>query len=278
MFESAIRRMPRPQEVTRMTTAEIREAFLVPQLYQKDSFHGLFTDLDRLVVAGAVPAGAPLLLENHTETGRDSFLERRELGAINTGGHGTVTVDGTDYPIPPLACIYIGMGAQNLSFTSTDPENPAKFFILSCPAHTSHPTAVATRDQATTVPLGSQATANERVIRQYIHENGIQSCQLVMGYTEFTEGSVWNTFPPHTHNRRSEVYFYFDMDQRVVAHFMGEPQATRHLFMQNEQAVLSPAWSIHSGCGQGSYKFIWGMAGENQRFTDMDAILPTDLR
>jgi 4-deoxy-L-threo-5-hexosulose-uronate ketol-isomerase len=278
MIDSAIRRMPRPQEVTRMTNGEIRDAFLVPQIYQKGAFHGLFTDLDRLVVAGAMPTDSPIALENHTETGRDSFLERRELGAINTGGPGEVTVDGTTHEVPSLACIYVGMGSQNVTFASNDSENPAKFFILSCPAHASHPTAVATRDQANTVPLGSQATANERVIRQYIHENGIQSCQLVMGYTEFSEGSVWNTFPPHTHNRRSEVYFYFDMDERVVAHFMGEPQATRHLFMQNEQAVLSPAWSIHSGCGQGSYKFIWGMAGENQRFTDMDAILPTDLR
>lgn len=278
MFESNIRRMPRQQEVARMTTEEIRESFLVPQLYQKGSFNGLFTDLDRLVVAGAVPAGTPLVLENHIETGRDSFLERRELGAINTGGPGLVVVDGTSYQVPTLACIYVGMGSKDVSFASTDPENPAKFFILSCPAHAKHPTTVATRDQANTVPLGSQATANERVIRQYIHENGIQSCQLVMGYTEFAEGSVWNTFPPHTHNRRTEIYFYFDMDDRVLAHFMGEPSATRHLFVQNEQSVLSPSWSIHSGCGQGSYKFIWGMAGENQRFTDMDAIKPADLR
>ena len=278
MFESNIRRMPRQQEVARMTTEEIRESFLVPQLYQSGSFNGLFTDLDRLVVAGAVPAGTPLVLENHIETGRDFFLERRELGAINTGGPGEVTVDGTTYQVPTLACIYVGMGSKDVSFASTDPENPAKFFILSCPAHAKHPTTVATRDQANTVPLGSQATANERVIRQYIHENGIQSCQLVMGYTEFAEGSVWNTFPPHTHNRRTEIYFYFDMDDRVLAHFMGEPSATRHLFIQNEQSVLSPSWSIHSGCGQGSYKFIWGMAGENQRFTDMDAIKPADLR
>lgn len=278
MIETNIRRMPRQQEVARMTTEEIRESFLVPQLYQKGSFNGLFTDLDRLVVAGAVPAGTPLVLENHIETGRDSFLERRELGAINTGGPGEVIVDGTTYPVPTLACIYVGMGAKDVSFASTDPENPAKFFILSCPAHATYPTTVATRDQANTVPLGSQATANERVIRQYIHENGIQSCQLVMGYTEFAEGSVWNTFPPHTHNRRTEIYFYFDMDDRVLAHFMGEPSATRHLFVQNEQSVLSPSWSIHSGCGQGSYKFIWGMAGENQRFTDMDAIKPADLR
>jgi 4-deoxy-L-threo-5-hexosulose-uronate ketol-isomerase len=278
MFESTIRRMPRQQEVARMTTEEIREAFLVPAIYQEGSLQGLFTDLDRLVVIGVVPSGSPVLLENQVETGRSFFLERRELGAINTGGPGEVTVDGTTYEVPSLGCIYIGMGSKDVAFASKDSANPAKFFILSCPAHATHPTTVATRDEANTVPLGSQATANQRVIRQYIHENGIKSCQLVMGFTELAEGSVWNTFPPHTHNRRTEIYFYFDMEDRVLAHFMGEPTATRHLFIQNEQTVLSPSWSIHSGCGQGSYKFIWGMAGENQLFTDMDAVKPADLR
>lgn len=278
MFDSTIRRMPRPQEVTRMTTDEIRESFLVPDVYRPGAFHGLFTDLDRLVVAGAVPLETALELPNHKETGRASFLERRELGAINTGGPGVVTVDGNAHDVEPHGCIYVGMGCENVSFASKDASNPAKFFILSCPAHSKHPTTVATRDQATTVALGAKATANERVIRQYIHENGIQSCQLVMGFTEFAEGSVWNTFPPHTHNRRSEIYFYFDMEDRVLAHFMGEATATRHLFIQDEQAVISPSWSIHSGCGQGAYRFIWGMAGENQTFTDMDAIKPSDLR
>jgi 4-deoxy-L-threo-5-hexosulose-uronate ketol-isomerase len=278
MFESTIRRMPRQQEVARMTTEEIREAFLVPSIYHEGSLHGLFTDLDRLVVIGVMPVGSPVFLENPVETGRSFFLERRELGAINTGGPGEVTVDGTSYDVPSLGCIYVGMGSKEVSFSSKDTGNPAKFFILSCPAHATHPTTVATRDEANTVPLGSSATANERVIRQYIHENGIKSCQLVMGYTELAEGSVWNTFPPHTHNRRTEIYFYFDMEDRVLAHFMGEPTATRHLFIQNEQTVLSPSWSIHSGCGQGSYKFIWGMAGENQLFTDMDAVKPSDLR
>ena len=277
-FESNIRRMPRPQEVARMTTEELRESFLVPQIYQPGGFHGLFTDLDRLVVAGAMPGESPLELANHRETGRASFLERRELGAINTGGPGAVTVDGKSFTVAPLGCIFIGMGAGKVAFASLDPKNPAKFFILSCPAHASFPTTVATMEQATIVALGSQSTANERVIRQYIHENGIKSCQLVMGYTELAEGSVWNTFPPHTHNRRTEIYHYFDMDDRVLAHFMGEPSATRHLFIQNEQTVLSPSWSIHSGCGQGSYKFIWGMAGENQLFTDMDAVKPADVR
>jgi 4-deoxy-L-threo-5-hexosulose-uronate ketol-isomerase len=278
MFEPAIRRMPRPQEVARMTTNELREAFLVSAIYQPGGLNGLLTDLDRMVIAGAMPTATPLELPNVKETGRSFFLERRELGAINTGGPGIVTVDGKTFSVESLGCIYVGMGSREVFFASKDRQNPAKFFILSCPAHAAHPTAVATREQATTVPLGSQATANQRVIRQYIHENGIQSCQLVMGFTELAEGSVWNTFPPHTHNRRCEVYHYFGMDDRVLAHFMGEPSATRHLFLKDGDTVLSPSWSIHSGCGQGSYKFIWGMAGENQNFTDMDAVAPADLR
>jgi 4-deoxy-L-threo-5-hexosulose-uronate ketol-isomerase len=261
-----------------MTTEELRGAFLAEGLFQPGQLRGQFTDLDRMVIAGAMPATSPLALDNHAETGREHFLERRELGAINTGGAGKVTVDGTHYDIPPLGCIYIGMGAKEVNFHSNDPSQPAKFFILSCPAHHAHPTRSATRDQANTVALGSPETSNQRVIRQYIHENGIQSCQLVMGFTELAVGSVWNTFPPHTHFRRCEVYHYFGMDDRVLAHFMGEPQATRHLFVKSDDTILSPSWSIHSGCGQGNYKFIWGMAGENQRFTDMDAVQPVDLR
>jgi 4-deoxy-L-threo-5-hexosulose-uronate ketol-isomerase len=278
MSNDSIRRMPRPQDVARMTTAELRAAFLLTEIYQPGKLTLQFTDLDRFAVGGAVPTGTPLTLENHRETGRAFFLERRELGAINTGGAGTVTVDGKVFVVEPEGCIYVGMGAKEVKFASNDPANPAKYFILSCPAHATHPTTVATIKDATTIPLGTLATANQRVIRQYIHEKGIQSCQLVMGYTELAEGSVWNTFPPHTHNRRTEVYFYWNLGERVMSHFMGEPAETRHLFMHNEEAVLSPAWSIHSGCGQGNYKFIWGMAGENQRFDDMDGIKPLDLR
>lgn len=261
-----------------MTTEELREAFLISSLLTPGELKLQFTDLDRFVVGGAMPTTAALKLENSKETGRASFLERRELGAINVGGEGGVTVDGNAYTVEPEGCIYIGMGSKEVSFASVDASKPAKFFILSCPAHAKHPTAVATLQEANTVPLGSQEQANKRVIRQYIHESGIKSCQLVMGYTELAEGSVWNTFPPHTHNRRTEVYFYWNLGERVLAHFMGEPQATRHLFLHDGDAVLSPSWSIHSGCGQGNYKFIWGMAGENQRFDDMDGIKPQDLR
>ena len=274
----SIRRMPRPSEVARMTPEELREAFLISNLLTPGELRLQFTDLDRFVVGGAVPTQAALPLENSKETGRGYFLERRELGAINVGGAGMVTVDGKRSEVVPEGCIYVGMGAKEVTFASSDVSQPAKFFILSCPAHAVHPTTVATPEQANTIPLGSPAQANKRVIRQYIHENGIKSCQLVMGYTELAEGSVWNTFPPHTHNRRTEVYFYWSLGERVLAHFMGEPQSTRHLFLHEGDAVLSPSWSIHSGCGQGNYKFIWGMAGENQRFDDMDGIRPLDLR
>jgi 4-deoxy-L-threo-5-hexosulose-uronate ketol-isomerase len=274
----SIRRMPRPQDVARMTTEELRDTFLLTGLFLPGQLTLQFTDLDRFVVGGAMPTTAPLALENHRETGRAFFLERRELGAINTGGPGVVTVDGKTFHVEPEGCIYIGMGAKDVRFASADSARPAKFFILSCPAHAAFPPAVARKQDATTIPLGAPATANQRVIRQYIHEKGIPSCQLVMGYTELAEGSVWNTFPPHTHNRRTEVYFYFDLGERVLCHFMGEPGQTRHLFMHSDEAVLSPAWSIHAGCGQGNYKFIWGMAGENQRFDDMDAVKPLDLR
>lgn len=275
---TSIHRMPRPQDVARMTATELREAFLVPSLYLSGKIQLHFTDMDRFVVGGAVPGTRPLSLGNHKETGRKYFLERRELGAINTGGPGMVTVDGITFPVGTEDCIYVGMGTEKVSFASNDATNPAKFFILSCPAHATFPTSVATRNDANTIPLGTLAEANQRVIRQYIHENGIRSCQLVMGYTELAEGSVWNSFPPHTHNRRTEIYFYYDLGERVLAHFMGEPQATRHLFLHHEEAVLSPSWSIHCGCGQGNYKFIWGMAGENQQFTDMDAVRPQDLQ
>lgn len=270
--------MPRPSEVARMNTEELREAFLVSNLLANGELKLQFTDLDRFVVGGAVPTVAALKLENSKETGRGCFLERRELGVINVGGAGSVTVDGKRLDVVPEGCVYVGMGAGEVAFASNEQKNPARFFILSCPAHAPHPTIAATPQEANTIPLGSSEQANQRVIRQYIHENGIKSCQLVMGYTELAAGSVWNTFPPHTHNRRTEVYFYWNLGERVLAHFMGEPQATRHLFLHEGDAVLSPSWSIHSGCGQGNYKFIWGMAGENQRFDDMDGIKPQDLR
>jgi 4-deoxy-L-threo-5-hexosulose-uronate ketol-isomerase len=278
MIQNQIRRMPRPLEAARMTTEELRHTFLVSGLYEPGEVHGVFTDLDRLVVGGIVPSREPVELPNHHETGRPFFLQQRELGAINTGGPGLAHLDGKTLDVDSLACLYVGAGTQKLSFASKDPDNLAKFFFLSCPAHAAFPAAVMTRGEAVAVALGSQAGANLRTIRKYIHAEGIRSCQLVMGYTELAEGSVWNTFPPHTHHRRTEIYFYFDLDDRVLVHYLGEPSATRHLFLHNEQAALSPSWSIHAGSGFGNYKFIWGMAGENQSFDDMDHVKPADLR
>ena len=260
-----------------MTTAELRENFLVPSLFSTGQITGLFTDLDRLVVGGVVPV-EPLELPNHKETGRAFFLEARELGTLNVGGPGAVLADGKSLPLERLDCAFVPMGTRSVVFTSEEPQNPARFYWLSCPAHAPHPAAVMQKQDATIAALGSPASANQRVIHKYIHAGGLKSCQLVMGFTELAEGSVWNTFPPHTHNRRTEVYLYFDLGEKIVVHLMGEPAATRHLFVQDSQAVLSPAWSIHAGCGTGNYRFIWGMAGENQTFDDMDGVKPADLR
>jgi 4-deoxy-L-threo-5-hexosulose-uronate ketol-isomerase len=258
MFENTIRRMPRPQDVATMTTQQLRETFHVPGLFAPGELRGMFTDLDRLVVGGVMPV-KPVELPNHKETGRAFFLERRELGAINVGGAGTVHTDGKTFALDRLDCVYLPMGTKSVTFESKDAKNPAKFYFLSCPAHAAHPAATMKPKDASPVPLGSQANANQRVIYKYIHPGGIQSCQLVMGFTALEEGSVWNSFPPHTH-------------------FLGEPQQTRHLFLHNEEGALSPDWSIHCGCGTGNYKFIWGMAGENQTFDDMDGVKPEDLK
>jgi 4-deoxy-L-threo-5-hexosulose-uronate ketol-isomerase len=277
MLTDAIRRMPRPQEAARMNTQELRDTFLVTDLFQPGKVNGVFTDLDRLVVAGAVPQ-TKLPLENHKETGRGFFLEARELGALNIGGPGRFHADGKSFEVGRLDCAYAGCGTKEVVFESCDPKNPARFYVLSCPAHAVHPAAVMKQSEASPVPLGEVALANKRTIYKFIHPGGIRSCQLVMGFTECAEGSVWNTFPPHTHNRRTEVYLYFDLGERPLVHLMGEATETRHLFVQQEQVVLSPAWSIHAGCGFGSYRFCWAMAGENQRFDDMDFIPALNLR
>jgi 4-deoxy-L-threo-5-hexosulose-uronate ketol-isomerase len=277
MFENTIRRMPRPQDVATLTTQQLRDTFAVTSLFAPGELRGVFTDLDRLVVGGVMPL-KPVDLPNHKETGRAFFLERRELGAINIGGSGTVRADGKVFSLDRLDCVYLPMGTKTVMFESQDAKNPAKFYFLSCPAHAAHPAATMKPKEASPVPLGSPSAANQRTIYKYIHPGGIQSCQLVMGFTALEKGNVWNSFPPHTHWRRTEIYFYFDLGDNVLTHFLGEPQQTRHLFLHNEDAVLSPNWSIHCGCGTGNYKFIWGMAGENQTFDDMDGVNPLDLR
>ncbi len=263
-----------------MNTDDLRRAFLVPAVVLESRIKMTFTDLDRMALGGVKPTAGPITLDNDHETGADFFLARRELGVLNVGGgSGIVKVDGKSFQLDNLDCLYVGMGSKSVTFDSADGKNPAKFFLMSTPAHQSYPTTLAKKNQANPIKLGSRSTANQRTIYQYIHVNGIKSCQLVMGFTALDEGSVWNTMPPHTHSRRTEIYFYFDIpDNQVVTHFLGAPDQTRHVFVHNEQAVLSPSWSIHCGCGTAAYKFIWAMGGENQTFDDMDKVGPLELR
>jgi 4-deoxy-L-threo-5-hexosulose-uronate ketol-isomerase len=278
MIENTIRRMPRPQDVSGMSTQELRDTFHIANLFTPGQLNATFTDLDRLVVGGVMPTIKPVELPNHKETGRAYFLERRELGAINTGGPGVVHADGHLFDLDKLDCVYLPKGTKSVTFESRDADAPAKFYFLSCPAHAAHPAALMRSAEATPVALGTQEASNKRTIYKFIHQGGIQSCQLVMGLTALEPGNVWNSFPPHTHWRRTEIYFYFDLGDKVLAHFLGEPQQSRHLFLHNDEVALSPDWSMHFGCGTSNYKFIWGMAGENQVFDDMDPAKPQELR
>lgn len=267
-----------PTDVKSYDTTRLRQEFHTSSLMKKNEIQLVYTHYDRFVYGGIVPVKKALTLTTFNELKSDFFLERRELGIMNVGGAGKVKVDGKSYSLDNLEVLYIGKGKKEVIFESVDSNNPAKFYLNSTPAHKEYPTVLATKSDANVVELGSQATANERTIFQYIHEGGIQSCQLVMGHTELKHGNVWNTFPPHTHDRRMEVYFYFDLpEDQVVLHLMGQPQETRHLILKNEDAVVSPPWSIHSGAGTSNYKFIWGMGGENKAFTDMDGIPLTEV-
>jgi 4-deoxy-L-threo-5-hexosulose-uronate ketol-isomerase len=262
-----------------MSTDRLRSSFLVDGLFCADEICLVITDLDRAIVGGAIPLEQDLTLEVPDELRASYFCQRRELGIINLGGPGTVRVDGELIHLDESECLYVGLGSREITFQSLDTANPAKFYLLSYPAHASHPTRKATLSEANVVDLGSDQECNRRTIYQYIHEEGIQSCQLVMGLTKLHSGSCWNTMPCHTHSRRSEVYFYFGIDPaHQVLHQMGLPQETRGLWISDQQAVLSPAWSIHCGVGTSAYSFIWGMGGENQSFDDMDAVPITDLR
>ena len=268
-----------PKETSRMNTKELRENFHIPALMQDDSVQLVYSHYDRVIIGGVKPFSKAVELPNHTELRAEYFLERRELGIINVGGNGAVEADGVKHTLSKLDCLYLGKGVKKVSFISDDKNAPAIFFLLSSPAHHAYPTRKLTKEEASPVELGDQATANRRTIYKYIHADGIQSCQLVMGLTVLSSGSVWNTMPPHTHTRRMEAYFYFDVpEQHRVFHFMGEPTETRHLLVANHEAIVSPPWSIHSGCGTSNYSFIWGMAGENYTFTDMDAVAIADIR
>lgn len=275
-----IRYAAHPEAVKQYDTARLRDEFLIEQLFVADRLTLCYSHVDRFIVGGAVPVKGTVKLEADAKTmGAATFLERREIGIINVGAQGTVTVDGQAYVMNAKDCLYVGRGAKEVVFASDNAAEPAKYYLNSTPAHQTYPTVKAAISEATPAHLGSLDTSNERTIYKYIHGGGIQSCQLVMGMTLLKKGSMWNTMPCHTHNRRSEVYFYFDMpEDGVVFHLMGEPQETRHVVVRNEQGVISPSWSIHSGVGTNSYTFIWGMAGENQVFDDMDAVAMKDLR
>ncbi len=259
----------------RMTTAELRETFLLEGLFSEGAIAMNYVDLDRAVIGGAVPTTAPLTLETAPELRSDYFLERREIGVLNVGGAGTVTVDGQAFSLGKLDCLYVGRGSKVVTFASENPAQPAAFYLLSYPAHAEYPTKKVTFSEleAGAVHLGSEETCNKRSIYKAIFLDGIRSCQLVMGFTLLAPGSNWNTMPPHTHMRRSEVYFYFDVDaSQKVLHLMGPADETRHIVMGDREVVVSPGWSIHAGVGTKSYGFCWGMGGENQRYDDMDPV------
>jgi 4-deoxy-L-threo-5-hexosulose-uronate ketol-isomerase len=268
-----IRFQSSPREVKGMNTQQLRENFLVQNLMQANQIELVYSHFDRVIVGGAMPVSNPVLLPNEAELRADYFLERREIGIINVGGAGSVEADGVVYELNKLDALYLGKGTRSVSFTSASADQPAQYFLLSAPAHHTYPNRRMQKDEAAPVHLGEKATSNERTIYKYIHQEGIQSCQLVMGLTVLKEGSVWNSVPPHTHTRRMEVYFYFDLPEaHRVFHLMGEPQETRHIVMANQEAVISPPWSVHCGPGTTNYGFIWAMAGENYTFTDMDPV------
>ena len=260
-----------PQEVANLNTELLRDHFLIQDLFKTDTIQLTYSHYDRMIIGGIKPVNNAVELNNPEELKANYFLERREMGIANVGGGGKVVVDGVDYALSKLDCLYIGKGAKEVRFISNDPAQPALYYMLSCPAHQTYQTAVCKKEAASPLELGAANTSNKRTVYKYIHLEGLQSCQLVMGITVLEEGSVWNSVPPHTHTRRMEVYFYFDVPQdHSVFHFMGEPQATKHIVMANQEAVISAPWSTHFGCGTSNYGFIWGMCGENLVYTDMD--------
>jgi 4-deoxy-L-threo-5-hexosulose-uronate ketol-isomerase len=267
-----------PQAVKQYDTAQLRSEFLIDNLMKKGEIALTYSHYDRYIAGSVVPI-TPLKLETIDPLKSNYFLERRELGIINVGAKGSVEVDGTTYELGHKDALYIGSGNKEVIFKSDNPENPALFYLNSAPAHTQHPTKKVSLAEANKLQLGTMETANHRTVNQMIIGGIVTTCQLQMGMTELKTGSVWNTMPAHVHDRRMEVYFYLDIpENQAVCHFMGEPQETRHIWMNNHQAVISPPWSIHSGSGTSNYTFIWGMAGENLDYGDMDVCKITDLR
>ncbi|WP_020683365.1 5-dehydro-4-deoxy-D-glucuronate isomerase [Marinobacterium rhizophilum] len=276
-----VRQSVHSDHARQMDTEDLRQNFLVEDIFRADHFSMTYSHVDRIIFGGIMPVEKTLNFapELGQSLGVDYFLQRRELGLINIAGAGVITVDGVEYEVGPREALYIGQGAKEVSYSSVDSAEPAKFYYNSAPAHTAYPTRKITLEEAAPVTLGDAASSNKRTIYKYIVPDVLPTCQLLMGLTQLEAGSLWNTMPCHTHERRMEVYFYFDMNaETAVFHMMGKPQQTRHLLVHNEQAVISPSWSIHSGVGTQSYTFIWGMVGENQVFNDMDHIAVKDLR
>ena len=268
---------------SRMNTEELRKEFLVKDIFRADDISCVYSHIDRIVVLGAMPVSKSVDLQKNIDPmkdfGVDYLLQRRELGIINIGGNGKVIADGKSFDIIHFDGLYIGAGTKSVQFTSDDLANPAKFYMTSAPAHCTYPTKHIKFAESKHVPAGKAEDSNLRTINQYIHPDVLDTCQLSMGLTHLEPGSVWNTMPAHTHERRMEVYFYFEIpENQVVFHFMGEPSETRHIVMQNDEAVINPSWSIHSGAGTSNYTFIWAMCGENRTYTDQDWLNTADLR
>ena len=272
-----------PKDMRRYTTEELRDEFLIRDLYQPDAVQAVYSHVDRMVVLGIMPVSKAVSIDQGIDVwanfGTHYFLERREAGVFNLGGAGSIVADGVKYDLGFQDCLYISMGTKEVTFESKDGKDPARFYLVSAPAHKPCKTTFISIKDANKRPCGSEETCNKRVINQFIHPDVLETCQLCMGLTQLAPGSVWNSMPCHTHERRMEIYTYFNLPKdNVVMHFMGQPQQTRHLVMQNFDAVISPSWSIHCGCGTSSYAFIWAMGGENKEFDDMDNIAVPDLR
>jgi 4-deoxy-L-threo-5-hexosulose-uronate ketol-isomerase len=278
MTKTEFRYAHHPEDVKNYTTEKLRDHFLIPTVFEEDTIKLVYTMYDRYIVGGVLPVSKPLVLETIDELKSTYFLERRELGIINVGGKGKVTVDGTVYELDKKEALYIGKGNKEIIFEAANGEQPY-FYINSAPAHHAYPNKKVGKEDAEVIELGEQKTANRRTLNKLIVNSIVETCQLQMGLTELHEGNVWNTMPAHTHTRRMEAYFYFDLAEgQTISHFMGPTDETRHIFMQSHQAVISPEWSIHSGCGTSNYSFIWGMAGENLDYGDMDTLKPSELK
>jgi len=268
-----------PEDFKKYDTEKIRKEFLVEKVMDPGNIRLVHSSIERFITGGAVPLDEGLKLESVDALKASNFCDRREVGVINVGGSGSISVDGTEYKMNFKEALYVGKGSKEVIFKSDNPKSPARYYINSAPAHKEYPVKHVTLKDANVLHLGSLDSSNERNVNQLIVNGIVETCQLQMGLTELKQGSIWNTMPPHLHSRRNEVYFYFNLpEDQAICHFMGQPNETRHIWMHNEQAVISPTWSIHSAAGTSNYNFIWGMAGENLDYTDMDGVIPADLR